>query len=65
MHNPKETHLQVIYHILHYLKGTPIKGILFTKGSEMILETCTDNDYAVSIDDKRSTLDIALFLEEI
>jgi len=60
MHNPKETHLKFVYHILHYLKRTYGKGNLFTKGNEMILEANTNVDYASSIDDRRSTTDIAL-----
>jgi len=51
MHNPKETHLRVVYCILHYLKGTSGKGILFTKTNEMIL-AYTGFDYAGFIDDK-------------
>lgn len=47
MHNPKETHLRAIYHILGYLKGTLGKGILFTVGNEMILEAYIDTDYVV------------------
>ena len=35
MDNPKETHLRVVYRILQDFKGTPGKGILFTKGNEM------------------------------
>jgi len=38
MHNPKETCVSVVYDILQYLKETHGKGLLFTKGNEMILE---------------------------
>jgi len=55
MHNPKEVHLQVVHRILHYLKATPGKGILFKKGSELLLEAYTDVDYAGSVIDRRST----------
>lgn len=37
MHNPKEMHLKVVHRILHYLKGSPGKGILFKKGESMTL----------------------------
>ena len=65
MHNPKETHLIDVYRILKYLKGTPGKEIQFTKGNEMILEAYTNTDYACSINNRRSTFGIGLFLEEI
>ena len=62
MHNPKENHLRAVYRILQYLKGTPGKGILFTKGEEMTLEAYTDADYAGSVDDRRSTSGYCTFL---
>jgi len=54
MHTSKGAHLKIVYHILPDLKETPGKGILFTKGNEMILEAYTNSDYAGSIDDRRS-----------
>ena len=45
MHNPKEEHLQAIHRILHYLKGTLGKKILFKKGTSLTLEAYTDVDY--------------------
>ena len=51
MHNPKEVHLQVVYKILHYLKTTPEKGILFKKSNELSLEAYIDVDYTGSIVD--------------
>lgn len=46
MHNPKEFYLQTIYWILHYLKGTSEKGILFRKWTTLTLETYNNDDYA-------------------
>ena len=46
MHDPKEEYLQAIYRILHYLKATSGKGILFQKRGELTLESYTDADYA-------------------
>ena len=46
MHNPKETYLKAVYRILHYLKGTPSKGILFKKGEELSIKAYTDINYA-------------------
>ena len=62
MHNPKENHLRAVYRILQYLKGTPGKGILFTKGQGITLEAYTDADYAGSVDDRRSTSGYCTFL---
>ena len=49
MHSPKEVHLEAIYKILHYLKFTPGKGILFKKNEELSLEAYTDADWAKSV----------------
>jgi len=62
MHSPKETHLRAIFRILHYLKGTPGKGIMFKRGRNMILEAYTDADYAGSVVDRRSTSGYCTFL---
>ncbi|RVW15529.1 Retrovirus-related Pol polyprotein from transposon RE1 [Vitis vinifera] len=32
MHSPKESHLEAVYKILRYLKGSPGKGLFFKKG---------------------------------
>ncbi|KAK0582233.1 hypothetical protein LWI29_023202 [Acer saccharum] len=62
MHNPKEVHLQAAHRILHCLKGTVGKGILFKRGDKLTLEVYTDADYAGSIDDRRSTTGYCTFL---
>jgi len=48
MHDPRESHLQVAYRILHYLKGRPGKGILF-KSEKLSLEAYIDAAYAGSL----------------
>ena len=50
-HNPREAYLKAVYRILHYLKGTPEKGILFKRGETMAVEVYTDANYAGSIMD--------------
>ena len=62
MHNPKESHLRAFYRVLHYLKGTPGKGIMFKKGQGMTLEAYTNTDYAGSVVDRRSTSGYCTFL---
>ncbi|XP_024030615.1 uncharacterized protein LOC112094295 [Morus notabilis] len=62
MHDPREPHLQAAHRILHYLKGSPEKGILFKRNSVLTLEAYTDADYAGSIVDRRSTIGYCTFL---
>ena len=62
MHSPKEAHLQAVYRVLQYLKGTLGKGILFKRNEGLVLEAYTDADYASSIIDRRSTSGYCTFL---
>ena len=62
MHDPRESHLQAAYRVLHYLKGSPGKGILFKRNKELVLEAYTDADYAGSVVDRRSTTGYCTFL---
>lgn len=62
MHNPKEVHLQAVYRILQYFKGSLGMGILFRNGTDLFLEVYTDADYVGSIVDRRSTSGYRTFL---
>ena len=62
MHDPREPHLQAAYRVLHYLKGNPMKRILFKKNDTLALEAYTDTNYASSIVDQRSTTRYCTFL---
>ncbi|KAK2979081.1 hypothetical protein RJ640_026031 [Escallonia rubra] len=53
---------ETVYQILQYLKGSPGRGILFRKGTNMELEAYTDADYAGSLTDRRSTSGYCTFL---
>jgi hypothetical protein len=55
MHSPSEEHMNVVTRILRYLKSSPGKGILFTKGHNLDVNGYTDVDWAGSIQDRRST----------
>ena len=55
MHSPSEEHMNVVIYILRYLKSSPRKGILFTKGDSLDIKGYTDADWAGSIQDRRST----------
>ncbi|RDX95150.1 putative mitochondrial protein, partial [Mucuna pruriens] len=62
MYNPKESHLQVAYRVLHYLKGNLRKGIFFKRNNILALEAYTDADYARSLANRRSTSGCCTFL---
>ena len=62
MHSPKETYLQTIHRILHHLKSSPGKGILFKKGIELTFIAYMDVDYAGLVVNKRSTLGYCTFV---
>ena len=55
MHSPKESHLEAVYEILRYLKGSPGKGLFFKKGDSKKVEIHTDADWAGSTEDRRFT----------
>ncbi|RVW25298.1 Retrovirus-related Pol polyprotein from transposon RE1 [Vitis vinifera] len=55
MHSPKESHLEAVYKILRYLKGSPGRGLFFKKSDSKKVEIYTDADWAGSTDDIRST----------
>ena len=41
LNNPMEEHLNVVYRILRYLKGSPTKGLMFKKTLNRNLEVYT------------------------
>eukprot|EP00253_Pinus_taeda_P008751 PITA_08751 len=62
METPKETHWQATKRILRYVNGTKQYGILYTATSDFRLVSYTDNDWAGSVDDKKSTSEYAFHL---
>ena len=42
MHYPSEDHMNVVTQILRYLKGTPGKGIMFSKNGHLEIMGNTD-----------------------
>ena len=54
--------MKAILCILQYLKSSPGKGIMFTKGDALNIEGYTDADWAGSIDDRRSTAGYLTFV---
>ena len=63
MHNPSESHMNVVMRILRYLKSSPGRGVMFSKHNDF-LKVCgfTDADWAGSITDRRSTSGYFTFL---
>ncbi|KAK3006048.1 hypothetical protein RJ639_017338 [Escallonia herrerae] len=62
MQNLKDVHLHAVYQILQYLKGNPGREFLFRKGTNMELEAYTDDVYAGSLTDIKSTSGYCTFL---
>ena len=55
MHLPSKSHLDDVYWILKYLKGTPGRGLMFKKNEGRKVEVYVDVDWAGSVNDRRST----------
>lgn len=62
MHAPTEEHMEAVYHILRYLKGTPGLGLFFGKDDDRKIKVFTDADWAGSIQDRRSTTGYCTFV---
>jgi hypothetical protein len=53
MHAPLQPHFNVVCHILHYLKGSPSKGLLYKP--TLSVTGFSDNDWAGSHSTRQST----------
>ncbi|XP_031281719.1 secreted RxLR effector protein 161-like [Pistacia vera] len=62
MHSPKEAHLEAVYKILRYLKGSSSKGLFFKKNASKEVEVFIDADWVGSIEDRRSTIEYCTFV---
>ena len=62
MHDPRTSHMDVVYRILRYLKSSRGKGLSYTKQGNMQVECYTDADWAGSLDDRRSTSGYCTFV---
>ena len=60
--NPKETHFLVIKRIFRYLKETTEFGLWYPKGNELTLVSYIDANWEGTIDDRKSTSGVALYL---
>lgn len=64
MHAPCKEHMEAVYKILKYLKGTPRKGLFFRKNDQRRIIAYTDADCAGSGTDRRSNSGYCTFLWE-
>jgi len=62
MHDPRTRHMEVVYQILRYLKGTHGKGLWFRENQHLNLEGYCDADWASCRDDRRSTSGYCVFV---
>ncbi|RVW25243.1 Copia protein [Vitis vinifera] len=62
MHDLRETHLQAAYCVLHYLKGSPGKGVPFERNNALTLEAYRGANYADSSVDRKSMFGYCTFL---
>ncbi|RDY12691.1 eIF-2-alpha kinase GCN2, partial [Mucuna pruriens] len=62
MYDPRERHLQAIEKILHYLKTSLGKGLLFRRECSLSLDIYTDADYVGLVINRRFTSSYCLFL---
>ncbi|XP_073365843.1 uncharacterized protein [Aegilops tauschii subsp. strangulata] len=62
MHEPRDTHMQLVKRILRYLQGTSHYGIQLYKSSSHDLIAYTDADWAGCPDTRKSTSGFCVFL---
>ena len=55
MHCPSEDHMNVVMQILHYLKSSPGKGLMFSKNGHLNVAGYIDVDWVGNITDRKST----------
>ncbi|XP_061354632.1 secreted RxLR effector protein 161-like [Gastrolobium bilobum] len=63
MHSPSEQHMNAVYRILRYLKGSPGKGLLYCKNNEARIEGYSDSDWAGDKTTRQSTSGYFTFVE--
>lgn len=62
MHEPRSEHLEAVYRILRYLKGTPGKGLIYKGKGHLDVDGYCDADWASCLDDRRSTSGYCVFV---
>ena len=54
--------MEVVYHILRYLKGAPRKGLIFRKHGHFKIEGYCDSNWANCANDGKSTSGYCMFV---
>jgi len=62
MHDPRESHLTAIKHLLRYVRGTVDFGLVLHRSPSTELVVYTDANWAGCPDTRRSTSGYAVFL---
>lgn len=62
MHAPGHEHLEAVFRILRYLKGSPGMRLLYKNHGHLQVEGYTDADWAGSVTDRRSTSGYCTFV---
>lgn len=65
MQAPRKPHLQVVHHLLQYLKSAPGQGLFFPANNSMNLTAYADADWSSCLDTRRSTTGFAAFLGDV
>lgn len=65
MRAPQQPHFEASLSVLHYLKGSPGKGILMASSSPLQLIAYAECDWVSCPDTRRSTSDLCTFLGSI
>lgn len=55
MHQPQVSHMEAVWRIIRYLKGTPGHGVLFKSNGHLKTQVYTDADWAGDKGNRRST----------
>lgn len=62
MKEPRVPHLNVVHHLLQYLKSTPGQSLFFPAQNSLKLSAFADADWASCVDTRRSTSGFCVFL---
>lgn len=63
--NPTNVHFPVVERIIYYLNMKPRRGLLYIRGEGLSVESCVDADWARSVVDIKSILDIVYIWKKI